>query len=317
MAAAAPTSGLSGPVSSAFEPVMTSNPPATADRQQDLLRVRRVRLPDARICPVCLGMPGALPVSNPRAVSSAVRQHHALTYTSTVDLARETTSTANLPRVIGSQSRHRLAARGVDEERGSAGASASPHPRGRGTGKSRGYADSEPAPHLDFNRSGAAAHQRNSERADLRSAARRRESFSAARAVLSAIGVNDGDMEGGSLRCDADVNPAARRQESSACKISLKNLRSDPPRAARHRVRVERPAGVLSCSLVITRRAGLRTPGRTMSMRGKEEAHRLPVSEPDLPPLTLSDPDREMRSSAPELPIAPAGSSSRCTTACR
>ena len=79
--------------------------------------------------------------------------------------------------------------------------------------------------YLDFNRSGVPLIEIVSE-PDLRSAADAAEFFSRLRAVLVAIGVNDGNMEEGSLRCDANVSVRPVGTEKLGVKVELKNLNS-------------------------------------------------------------------------------------------
>ncbi len=88
-----------------------------------------------------------------------------------------------------------------------------------------GFPDSARATHLDFNRSGVPLIEIVTE-PDLRSAADAAEAFSRVREVLVAIGVNDGNMEEGSLRCDANVSVRPVGESAFGVKTELKNLNS-------------------------------------------------------------------------------------------
>ena len=88
-----------------------------------------------------------------------------------------------------------------------------------------GFADSARSTHLDFNRSGVPLIEIVTE-PDLRSAADAAEAFSRVREVLVAIGVNDGNMEEGSLRCDANVSVRPVGETAFGVKTELKNLNS-------------------------------------------------------------------------------------------
>ena len=152
-----------------------------------------------------------------------------------------------------------------------------------------GYPDSDTRTYLDFNRSGVPLIEIVSE-PDLRSAADAAEFFSRLRAILVAIGVNDGNMEEGSLRCDANVSVRPVGAEKLGVKAELKNLNSFRHVQRAIEYEVERQIGVLGAGGTVDHETRLwdANAGRTMSMRGKEEAHDYRYfPEPDLPPLTL------------------------------
>ena len=107
-----------------------------------------------------------------------------------------------------------------------------------------GYPDSDTRTYLDFNRSGVPLIEIVSE-PDLRSAADAAEFFSRLRAVLVAIGVNDGNMEEGSLRCDANVSVRPVGAEKLGVKVELKNLNSFRHVQRAIEYEVERQIGVL------------------------------------------------------------------------
>jgi aspartyl-tRNA(Asn)/glutamyl-tRNA(Gln) amidotransferase subunit B len=143
---------------------------------------------------------------------------------------------------------------------------------------------------------------------DLRSAADAAEFFSRLRAVLVAIGVNDGNMEEGSLRCDANVSVRPVGAEKFGVKAELKNLNSFRHVQRAIEYEVERQIGVLESGGKVDHETRLwdANAGRTMSMRGKEEAHDYRYfPEPDLPPLTLERAwIEQIARTLPELPDA-------------
>ena len=254
--------------------------------------------PNTDTCPVCLGLPGALPVLNRRAVELAVPAALALGCTRprpTSIFARKNYFYPDLPKGYQiSQYDRPLATGGALEfeaRRRGAGASASSASTWKRTPASRcttAFADSDRATYLDFNRSGVPLIEIVTE-PDLRSAADAAECFSRLRAILVAIGVNDGNMEEGSLRCDANVS--VRRAGDDGLRREDRDQEPEllPPRAARARVR-DRPADRAAArpAATVEQETRLWDPatGRTQSMRSKEEAHDYRYfPEPDLPPL--------------------------------
>src|SRR5687767_4815355 len=170
-----------------------------------------------------------------------------------------------------------------------------------------GFPDSDRYTYLDFNRSGVPLIEIVT-RPDLRSAADAAEFFSRLRAVLVALGVNDGNMEEGSLRCDANVSVRPSGQQALGVKTELKNLNSFRHVQRAIEFEIERQIEVLDSGAAVEHETRLwdADGGRTMSMRGKEEAHDYRYfPEPDLPPLTL---ERawidDIRKTLPELPDA-------------
>jgi aspartyl-tRNA(Asn)/glutamyl-tRNA(Gln) amidotransferase subunit B len=271
--------------------------------------------PNTNVCPVCLGLPGALPVLNRRAVEFAVRASHALgcTVHPASIFARKNYFYPDLPKGYQiSQYEQPLATDGVLEFETEAG------PKRVGivrvhleedAGKSlhEGFPDSSRRTYLDFNRSGVPLIEIVS-RPDLRSAADAAEFFARLRAILVAIGVNDGNMEEGSLRCDANVSVRRAGTDVLGTKTEVKNLNSFRYVQRALEYEIERQATVLEEGGRVEHETRLwdTGAGRTFPMRGKEEAHDYRYfPEPDLPPLEL-DPGwiEEIRSGLPELPDA-------------
>src|SRR4029079_5773082 len=170
-----------------------------------------------------------------------------------------------------------------------------------------GFADADRKSYVDYNRSGVPLIEIVSE-PDLRSAPDAAEFFSRLRAILVWLGVNDGNMEEGSLRCDANVSVRPRGQAALGTKAEVKNLNSFKflQKALEHEI--ARQVDLLGDGGRVVQETRLwdAAAGRTVSMRSKEEAHDYRYfPEPDLPPVTV---DRAridgIRAAMPELPDA-------------
>jgi aspartyl-tRNA(Asn)/glutamyl-tRNA(Gln) amidotransferase subunit B len=271
--------------------------------------------PNTLICPVCIGLPGALPVLNRAAVDDAIRAGLALgcTIHERSIFARKNYFYPDLPKGYQiSQYELPIATGGVVE-----------FPAGGATrrvgitrvhmeedaGKSvhEGFADADRKSYLDFNRSGVPLIEIVSE-PDLRSAPEAAEFFSRVRSILVWLGVNDGNMEEGSLRCDANVSVRPRGQAALGTKTEVKNLNSFRflQKALEHEI--ARQIDLLSEGGRVVQETRLwdAASGRTVSMRSKEEAHDYRYfPEPDLPPV-VADAERigRIRAAMPELPDA-------------
>jgi aspartyl-tRNA(Asn)/glutamyl-tRNA(Gln) amidotransferase subunit B len=271
--------------------------------------------PNTHVCPVCLGLPGALPVLNGRAVEYAVRAAHAFgcTVQAVSIFARKNYFYPDLPKGYQiSQYDRPLATGGVVEFQTKAGARRVGITRvhmEEDAGKSlhEGFVDSDTRTHLDFNRSGVPLIEIVTQ-PDLRSAADAAEFFAHLRAILVATGVNDGNMEEGSLRCDANVSVRPAGADTLGVKTELKNLNSFRHVQRALEFEIARQIALVERGGAVDHETRLwdASAGRTMSMRGKEEAHDYRYfPEPDLPPLTL-DPAwiEDIRRTLPELPDA-------------
>jgi len=267
--------------------------------------------PNTQVCPVCLGLPGTLPVLNAAAVAFAVRAALALNCTvhERSVFARKHYFYPDLPK--GYQISQ------YDRPLATAGFVDLPSARVRVTrlhleedaGKSlhHGFPDSDRAAYVDCNRAGVPLVEIVTE-PDLRSAADASECFSRVREVLMALGVNDGNMEEGSLRCDANVSIRPAGTEALGTKTEIKNVNSFRflRRALEHEI--ERQTRLVAQGGRVRQETRLwdSAAGVTVAMRSKEEAHDYRYfPEPDLPPLEV---DRawidELRASLPELPAA-------------
>jgi aspartyl-tRNA(Asn)/glutamyl-tRNA(Gln) amidotransferase subunit B len=269
--------------------------------------------PNTHVCPVCLGLPGALPVLNRAAVEYAIRAALALgcTINETSIFARKNYFYPDLPKGYQiSQYERPLATDGVVEF------TAGGHSHRVGiirvhleedAGKSlhEGFPDSARKTYVDYNRSGVPLIEIVT-RPDLRSAADAAAFFSTLRDILVWLGVNDGNMEEGSLRCDANVSVRPAGAEVFGTKAEVKNLNSFRFLHKALEYEVDRQTRALTAGERVVQETRLfdSATGRTVSMRSKEEAHDYRYfPEPDLPPLivTAARVD-EIRRSMPELP---------------
>ena len=269
--------------------------------------------PNTNVCPVCLGLPGSLPVLNERAVEFALTLGQALHCTakhsvfarknyfypdmpkdyqvSQYDLPTNVDGFLELPSGlrVGIERAH------IEEDTGK-----NTH-IGGGTGRIHGADYSL----IDYNRAGVPLVEIVS-RPDMRSAEQAREYVNELRAILAATGVSDAKMEEGSLRVDANVS-VHHPGEPFGTRCEIKNLNSvrSLGRAIDYEARrqVELIGGGERVKLET--RHWDESAGRTRSGRSKEEAEDYRYfPEPDLVPL---DPDEKWVSALREqLPVLPA-----------
>ena len=267
--------------------------------------------PNTHVCPVCLGMPGALPVLNARAVEMAARAALALNCTvhERSVFARKNYFYPDLPKGYQiSQFDRPIATGGWLEIAGRPIRITRLHME-EDAGKSihHGFADSDRATYVDCNRAGVPLVEIVSE-PDMRSAAEASDFFARLREILMALGVNDGNMEEGSLRCDANVSIRSAGTETLGTKTEIKNVNSFRflRRAIEHEI--ARQVGLVRQGRQVRQETRLwdSAAGVTVAMRSKEEAHDYRYfPEPDLPPLDLERAWIDhLRSSLAELPAA-------------
>jgi aspartyl-tRNA(Asn)/glutamyl-tRNA(Gln) amidotransferase subunit B len=271
--------------------------------------------PNSRVCPVCLGLPGALPVLNRRVVDDAILAALALgcrIHESSI-FARKNYFYPDLPKGYQiSQYEQPLATNGAVEYT-SGGVQRRVRIRRvhleEDAGKSlhEGFPDSSRRTYLDFNRSGVPLVEIVTE-PDIVSAADAAEFFSRLRSILVWLGVNDGNMEEGSLRCDANVSVRPAGAEEFGTKAEIKNLNSFRFLQKALEYEIARQIDVLAEGGRVVQETRLwdAAAGVTTSMRSKEEAHDYRYfPEPDLPPLEVTAERIEaIRRSMPELPDA-------------
>jgi aspartyl-tRNA(Asn)/glutamyl-tRNA(Gln) amidotransferase subunit B len=271
--------------------------------------------PNTAVCPVCLGLPGALPVLNRTAVDYGVRAGLALgcRINHTSIFARKNYFYPDLPKGYQiSQYEEPLASGGVLEYSGADG------PRRVGitrvhleedAGKSlhEGFSDSDRKTYLDYNRSGTPLIEIVTE-PDLRSAADAAQFFSRLRAILVWLDINDGNMEEGSLRCDANVSLRRSGATTLGTKAEIKNLNSFRFLQKALEYEIERQRDLLEEGGRVVQETRLwdANGGVTISMRSKEEAHDYRYfPEPDLPAVVVTAERLErLREAMPELPDA-------------
>ena len=271
--------------------------------------------PNAQTCPVCLGLPGALPVLNRQAVDFAIKAALALgcaVQTESI-FARKNYFYPDLPKGYQiSQYEQPLALGGVvDLTVGGVscrvGITRVHMEEDAGKSLHEGFLDSAKRTYVDFNRSGVPLIEIVSE-PDMRTAAQAAEYFSRLRSLLVWIGVNDGNMEEGSLRCDANVSVRPVGQTSLGTKAEVKNLNSFRYLEKALEYEIERQIELVSGGGRVVQETRLwdSSTGRTQSMRSKEEAHDYRYfPEPDLPPLVVDAARVEaVRATMPELPDA-------------
>jgi len=266
-------------------------------------------------CPVCLGLPGALPVLNKAAVAMAVKAGFGLNCTINPESqwSRKNYFYPDLPKGYQiSQYDRPIAESGFIEIR----VSGEPKKIGvqrihmeEDAGKSlhEGFPDSSRTTYLDYNRSGVPLVEIVT-RPDIRSSEEAYDYLTRLKEILEYLDVCDGNMEEGSLRCDANVSIRLKGAEKFGTRTELKNINSF--RFVRKAIDYElnRQAEVLESGGRIIQETRLWNSDeeRTVSMRSKEEAHDYRYfPEPDLPLLVL---DEEwlagIRKSMIELPEA-------------
>jgi aspartyl-tRNA(Asn)/glutamyl-tRNA(Gln) amidotransferase subunit B len=271
--------------------------------------------PNTQVCPVCLGLPGALPVLNRKAVDYGIRVALALNcrvQTRSI-FARKNYFYPDLPKGYQiSQYERPLATDGYLEYTVGGAARRIGIIRAHleeDAGKSlhEGFADSATRTYVDFNRSGVPLLEIVT-RPDLRSAAEAADFFERLRAILMAIGVNDGNMEEGSLRCDANVSVRPAGQDALGTKTELKNLNSFRFLQKALEYEIDRQVALVRAGERVVHETRLwdAAAGRSVAMRSKEEAQDYRYfPEPDLPPLEVGvERIEEIRRSLPELPEA-------------
>src|SRR5262245_27504820 len=272
--------------------------------------------PNTQTCPVCQGMPGTLPVLNRRAVEYGMTT--ALAFDCRINpscrFARKHYYYPDMPKNYQiSQYEEPLAEDGWLEIDLADGAT---HRIGiqrlhleEDVGKlvHEGTLETAQASLVDYNRAGVPLMETVS-KPDLRSPEEAAQYLRAFRAVLVYLGVCDGNMEEGSLRCDANISLRRRGATELGTKVEIKNMNSFRNVQRALEFEVQRQARALEAGERIVQETRLweADRGYTRSMRSKEFAHDYRYfPEPDLVPLRL---DRawvdEIRAALPELPRA-------------
>ncbi|MGC1582784.1 MAG: Asp-tRNA(Asn)/Glu-tRNA(Gln) amidotransferase subunit GatB, partial [Candidatus Acidiferrales bacterium] len=271
--------------------------------------------PNTNTCPVCLGLPGALPVLNSKALELALRASIALNceVQERSRFARKNYFYPDLPKgyqismyelplatggwlevdVAGAAKRIGITRVHMEED-----AAKNLH---------EGFDDSDRYSYIDFNRCGAPLIEIVSE-PDLRAPAEAHAYLTSLKQILLYTEVSDCNMEEGSLRCDANVSVRLRGAEKFGTKAEVKNLNSFRflQRALEHEI--ERQIGVIESGGTIPQETRLynSATGRTEPMRSKEFAHDYRYfPDPDLLPVRVNAKLQEqVRAEMPELPAA-------------
>lgn len=272
--------------------------------------------PNTNVCPVCLGLPGALPVLNRKAVQYAARAAMALNCTirETSIFARKNYFYPDLPKGYQiSQYDKPLAEHGyidVPSEKGTVkriGITRLHLEEDAGKSIHEGFPDSVQYSYIDLNRSGVPLSEIVSE-PDIRAPEEAYDYLTRLKEIILYTGVSDCNMEEGSLRCDANVSVRLRGEEKFGTKAEVKNVNSFRFIRDALEYEIERQIDVIENGGKVAQETRLynANEGRTYSMRSKEEAHDYRYfPEPDLLPLVVDARwQQEIRASLPELPEA-------------
>jgi aspartyl-tRNA(Asn)/glutamyl-tRNA(Gln) amidotransferase subunit B len=265
---------------------------------------------NSQTTPVCLGLPGALPVLNREAVTLAIRAGLALncTVNERSEWSRKHYFYPDLPKGYQiTQYEFPICEWGfVTLDRASGGptirirrihleedAGKSTHDAGSGLTL------------VDLNRAGTPLLEIVSE-PDLRSADDAVDYLKALRDILMFIGVNDGNLEEGSIRCDANVSVMRHGSEKLGTRCELKNINSFRNVKAAITYEIERQVELIEAGGAVEQQTRLFDVdrGETRAMRSKEDAHDYRYfPEPDLPPLLIDAGQvSAARAALPELP---------------
>jgi aspartyl-tRNA(Asn)/glutamyl-tRNA(Gln) amidotransferase subunit B len=272
--------------------------------------------PNTNVCPVCLGLPGALPVLNAKAVEfatlAAVALHCEVRERSI--FARKNYFYPDLPKGYQiSQFDKPIAEHGwievptADGTTKRIGITRLHMEEDAGKSLHDGFADSATRTYLDLNRCGTPLAEIVSE-PDIRTPDEAFEYLTRLKEILLYTGVSDCNMEEGSLRCDANVSVRLKGAPKFGTKVEVKNVNSFRFVRAALEYEIERQIEVIESGGRISQETRLwdANEGRTYSMRSKEQAHDYRYfPEPDLPPLIVSaDFLEETKKKLPELPEA-------------
>ncbi len=268
--------------------------------------------PNTHVCPVCLGLPGALPVLNPHAVELAVRAALALgcTVHGTSIFARKNYFYPDLPKGYQiSQFDRPLATGGifpVELEDGVREIRIRRIHMEEDAGKS--IHDRFPgATAVDLNRTGTPLVELVSE-PDFRTPAEVRAYLQQLKQIIEYVEVSDCNMEEGSLRVDANVSVRPVGTTTLGTKTELKNLNSFSGVERALKVEIARQVALVEAGGQVAHQTLLwdETRGQVRTMRSKEESHDYRYfPEPDLPPLVVSPGElARIREGLPELPAA-------------
>lgn len=269
--------------------------------------------PNTNVCPVCLGLPGALPVLNRQAVELAIKAALALrcTIRETSVFARKNYFYPDLPKGYQiSQYDKPYAENGyveinVDGVKKRIGITRIHMEDDAGKSIHDGFKDSDKYSYVDLNRTGTPLIEIVSE-PDIRSSEEAYAYVTELKQVLQYVEISDCDMEKGNLRCDVNVSVMLKGAAEFGTKVEVKNVNSFRFLKMAADYEIARQIGIVEAGGRIVQESRLFTPatGETASMRSKEDAHDYRYfPEPDLVPLKISaDWQSRVKSELPELP---------------
>jgi aspartyl-tRNA(Asn)/glutamyl-tRNA(Gln) amidotransferase subunit B len=270
---------------------------------------------NTNVCPVCLGMPGSLPVLNKKAVEFAVLAGMALNcrINETSIFARKNYFYPDLPKGYQiSQYDKPLAEHGFIEIKiGGAkkkiGITRVHMEEDAGKSLHEGFADAAEKTAIDLNRTGVPLIEIVSE-PDIASPEEAYEYLTLLKEIILYTGVSDCNMEEGSLRCDANISVRPRGQKEFGTKTEIKNVNSFRFIREALEYEIERQVDVIESGGKIKQETRLYNSheGKTYGMRSKEQAHDYRYfPEPDLLPLVVDEAWKtEIAKQLPELPEA-------------
>src|ERR1700687_1260981 len=255
--------------------------------------------PNTNVCPVCLGLPGALPVLNRAALELAIQASLAMhcEVNAFSRFARKNYFYPDLPKGYQiSQYELPLAEHGwleinVDGARKRIGVTRVHMEDDAGKSIHDGFKDSDRYTYVDLNRSGPPLIEIVSE-PDLRSSEDAYQYLSELKLVMQYVGVSECDMEKGQLRCDANVSVRLKGAEKFGTKAEVKNLNSFRFAKMALDYEIARQVALLESGGRVEQETRLYNfaTGETVGMRSKEHAHDYRYfPEPDLAPLRVSD----------------------------
>jgi aspartyl-tRNA(Asn)/glutamyl-tRNA(Gln) amidotransferase subunit B len=272
--------------------------------------------PNTHVCPVCLGLPGALPVLNKQAVEFAVLASKAINcrINETSIFSRKNYFYPDLPKGYQiSQFDKPLAEHGymdvpdADGNTKRIGITRLHMEEDAGKSVHDGHADSATRTSIDLNRCGTPLCEIVSE-PDLRSADEVFEYLTKLKEILLYTGVSDCNMEEGSLRCDANVSVMLKGAKEFGTKAEVKNVNSFRYIRSAVEYEIERQIEIIESGGRVVQESRLwnSAESRTFSMRSKEQAHDYRYfPEPDLPALIVGNAwQTEILKAMPELPEA-------------
>jgi aspartyl-tRNA(Asn)/glutamyl-tRNA(Gln) amidotransferase subunit B len=271
--------------------------------------------PNSNVCPVCLGLPGALPVLNREAVTMAMKAAMALNcaVNARSRFARKNYFYPDLPKGYQiSQYDEPLSQDGwieieVNGVRKRVGVTRVHLEEDAGKSLHEGFPDSECNSYIDLNRSGVPLVEIVSE-PDLRTPEEAYDYLTRLKTLMLYLEVSNCNMEEGSLRCDANVSVRAAGASAFGTKTEVKNLNSFRFLQKALQYEIERQIEIVESGGTIPQETRLwdSREQRTYGMRSKEFAHDYRYfPEPDLLPVVITEVWREeVRRSLPELPEA-------------